>query len=280
MIEWLNEMKVEGHISAEDIEQYCNLEAQRPKDIPLVYHQIECLEQVGYGIAPDPRYLFWVKSTKKPVYLYKQRRKKRSIGFVARDTIQTMLQMALAVTVADFKIKTSSTDGQEIDKKLEYWFVPEKFKMDSNRYHFKWLLRNPPSKKLIPEIIEKLGLHYLDQFMRDIFSYSRLNGFIDRQKLGMLERIYEEAGGIPQRMKYDLRLAEFDPIDQNKPNYQKKLSKRIVNLIGETCGDKESGESECYKATIEYSEDKSLDHLSIDRLNEKDRKEKILKMDT
>ena len=274
MNEWLNEMKVAGHISAEELKEYHSLEAQRPKGIPLVYHRIECLEQVGYGIAPDPRYLFWVKSTEKPVYLYRQRPKRKFIGLVARDTIQTMLQMALAVMVADLKVKTSSTESQEIDKKLEFWFVPEKFKMDSNRYHLNWLLRNPPSKKLIPRIIEELDLNYLDQFMSNIFSYSRLNGFIDRRKLRMLERIYEEAGRSPQRMPYDLRLSEFDSIDRDTPNYQKTLSTRIVNLIGEKRGDEESGKVERYKATIEYADHKAIDHLLIDRLSERERKEK------
>lgn len=274
MKEWLNEMKVAGNISAEDIEEYNRLEAQRPTYLPLVYHQLECLEKLGYGIAPDPRYVFWVKSTKKPVYLYRQRPKTKYIGFVARDTIQTILQMALAVTVSDFKIKPSSTDRQEIDKKLEFWFVPEKFKMGSNGYHLNWLLRNPPSKKLIPEIIEALDRNYLDQFMSDIFSYARLNGFIDRRKLRMLEWIYEEAGCIPQRMPYDLRLAEFVPIDKNKPNHQKKLSKRIVNLIREKGSGEEAGKVGRYKATVEYSEDESIGHLLIDQLNERDRKEK------
>ena len=274
MNKWLNDMKVAGRISAEDIVKYYNLEAQRPKGIPLVYHQIECLEQVGYGIAPDPRYLFWVKSAEKPVHLYRQRPKKRYIGLVDRDTVQTMLQMALAVTVADFKITTTSTDYQEIDKKLEFWFVPEKLKMDSNRYHLNWLLRNPPSKKLIPEIIKELDLNYLDQFMSNIFSYSRLNGFIDRRKLRMLERIYEEAGRIPQRMPYDLRLSEFESIDRDSPNYQKTLSTRIVNLIGKKREDEESGKVARYKATIEYADNKAIDHLLIDRLNERDRKER------
>ena len=235
MKEWLRGAQKEGYISANDLDEYCELESSRPIDMLPMHHQVHCLEIVGYGIAPDPRFVPWIKSNTNPMFLYGLSNK--TINNLLRSEMKkSILEISLAVITLKARGNTSDIILLDLENKVEHH---NKFlTMGSERLlcHLRWLLKSQPGPELIPLIAKNLnqfGYRNISE-LENFVEYTVINGFVHRERLPLIEKVYSGMKTDLNNYHYSLDNQATYMDDDSLPTYVKALTKKIVNFSNHT----------------------------------------------
>lgn len=274
MIDWLKEMVEARQMSENDLEEFLNLVDRRTVKGTELIHQIECLGIIGYEIAPDPRFIFWIDGTEKPMYLYRTKSSKKHPRFVNRSEVEYVLEMSLAVIISNSKKGNLSISPNELEMEVSHWSISERLNKQRYRFHLNWLLKNPPRRQLIPEILNQMGDIGVTKFFDNIGRYIIVNGFIPKHKLAIIEEIYEESGFDHRKLLTDLKNYSVKSNGEFALEHQKELTKRTVNYTTVNNENVASSKEKRYRISVEFTERHYPSHLSVDRLSNTDRKEK------
>lgn len=263
-----------GQMSENDLEEFLNLVDRRTVKGTELIHQIECLGIVGYGIAPDPRFIIWIDGTETPMYLYRIKSSKKHPRFVNAAEVDYVLELSLAVIISNSKKGNLSLSPKELEMEVSHWRKSERLNVQRYRCHLNWLLKNPPRRQLIPKIINHMDDIGVTNFFNDIGRYIIVNGFIPKHKLAVIEKIYEESGFEHRTLLPDLKNNSVKSSREIVPLHQKELTKRRVNYTTVSKENVPRGKEKKYRISIEFAEKQYPDHLSVDRLSSIDKKEK------
>lgn len=273
MRQWLEEMVEAGQMFENDLEEFLNLVDRRPVKETELIHQIQCLGIIGYEIAPDPRFIFWIDGTEKPMYLYKTKSSKKHPRFVNASAVDYVLELSLAVIISNSKRGNLSISPNELEMEVSHWSKSELLNVQRYRCHLNWLLKNPPESHSIPKILNRMSDRGVISFLDDIGRYIILNGFIPKLKLPVIEKIYEESGFEDRKLLPELKKYVVKSTSAIVP-HQKELTKRIVNYTSVEKETVTSRNEKRYRLSVEFAEKQYPSHLSVDRLSNTDRKEK------
>ena len=273
MRQWLEEMVEAGQMLENDLEEFLNLVDRRPVKETELIHQIQCLGIIGYEIAPDPRFIFWIDGTEKPMYLYKTKSSKKHPRFVNASAVDYVLELSLAVIISNSKKGNSSISRNELEMEVSYWSKSDLLNVQRYRCHLNWLLKNPPESQIIPKILNRMSDGGVTSFLDDIGRYIIVNGFIPKHKLAVIEKIYEESGFEDRKLLPELKKYVVKSISAIVP-HQKELTKRIVNYKAVEKETVTSGNEKRYRISVEFAEKLHPSHLSVDRLSTTSKKEK------
>ena len=274
MRQWLEEMVEAGEMLENDLEEFLNLVDRRPVKGTELTHQIECLGIIGYGIAPDPRFIFWIDETEKPMYLYRTKSSKKHPRFVSAGEVDYVLELSLAVIISNSKKGNLSISPKELEMEVSHWSISERLNIQRYRCHLNWLLKNPPKSQLIPKTLNRMSDRGVTNFLDGISRYIIVNGFIPKHKLAVIKKIYEESGFEHRTLLADLKNYSVKSNRKLAPEYQKKLTNRTVNYTTVSKENDTSGKEKKYRISVEFAEKHYPSHLSVDRLTNTGKKEK------
>ena len=278
MQDWLEVMQEKGLMSEEDFEKYLELESDRPTAMSSVQHQLRCLEEVGYGIAPDPRFVPWLGSNFNPTYFYQVDEDSLTI-WDHQYTKSHILEIALAVIALKENGKLSSLAKKDLEKTIENRFRYRTISIERLIAHLHWFSQDSTNTSLISAISqsfinEKYGPTRYNTDFENFAAYTIINGFVHRDKIQVIENIYVEANY--KVIKYYNKLNFFTKIasEETLPKYLKNLTKKTVEFRLHDRQKEYQGWQRVKKVTINHSEKNPSERLSVDRSESIQRREK------
>lgn len=275
MKEWLEGLLQVGHITEAEFREFCQLESGWSLGKPDLRHQLECLEQIGYGIAPDPRFIFWA-SFDFGTSLFFNVGKFKLNNNMCRQVRSDILQIALGVIALNSGNDYSPFEEYDLVHTVENIYEPMAHSVNRFRGHLQWLLQNPPNVKQIPSILKHIEKStYLDsEELDDFVAYTVANGLVRREKLDIANRVYKElSGGIKNYYQSIDNLCQ-EEMPNDPPTYCKFLTKKVVEFNSAKASKKHKGKSNTATTSPKFIDKATYGRLAIDNLSDEDQVEK------
>ncbi len=267
MQEFLNRMENAGYITANDLRWFSILESRTHHGKSKIRHQIECLEKVGYGVAPDPRYVFWAENYSSPKYFFPV--EKESLSHWREQGLRSeILEMALAAIVLNDGGKISSFERESFLNVGESIYGDESSVGKRYNCHMRWVLNDPPGIETIPAIVQNFRPIEFEGYggLFDFVSFTVSNGFVHRSKLRVIERVLKENN---KNLKYYYGLLEQwgeESTVNNTPRNQKYLKKKKINFVSKNRSNLNRGVQKIDSTTVSDDDQGYYGRAAVDKL--------------
>lgn len=276
MNEWLRKMENAGYITAKELRRFSILESRRHPGKTKFRHQIECLEKVGYGVAPDPRYIFWAENYSEPKYFF-QLENEILNEWRTQMLKSNILEMALAIMVLNTGGKIAPFEKNYFLRNGSYIYgddFPERLRYQC---HLSWLFDNPPNTETIPGIFREFELfdHGIEPYSSTFVEYTLSNGFVHRDKIKLIERIFKE---MNQNLAYyygQLRTLGGEYTGDTLPSYIKFLTRKKVSFTSKSRSKLTQGVQKRVSTKVTSSDQEYFGRAAFETLVGISKKEKL-----
>ncbi len=267
MQEFLNSMENAGKITANELRWFSILESRQHPRKSKIHHQVECLEKVGYGVAPDPRFVFWADNYSSPEYFFPVDKESLS-DWRTKELRSGILEMALAAVVLNDGGKISPLEEQRFLGVGYQIYGDDSSAADRYHCHIRWVLDDPPGIETIPVIVQNFSPIVYKGYgeLIDFVSFTISNGFVHRNRIRVIDRILKA-------MKKNLKhyyghleiLAKENSVNQ-LPRSIKYLKKKKVNFSSENRSKLNRGVPRIVSTTVSDGDQEYYGRGTVDKL--------------
>lgn len=187
------------------------LEGKRPVKMTrrMLIGAADTLVQVGYGLAPDPRFAFRTPKLHETVILFQIDIEEELAQKPTESYQNAILELGIGAFVAHADGAVSLDERTALLSSIENNANLTNYERTRLRANLQWLLQLPPDVSLFRKRLQEASDDLKSIVRRMIVSIAHSDGIIHRDEISKIEKLYKIMGFDPSETYSDLHAGAF-----------------------------------------------------------------------